>query len=473
MDPEKAYELAKEVYKELRGKDVTFRRFYDAVIDTPWGEVYIEYKSLNDLKACSKTTIIQALVDKYHAAKKGMVIIWVFESEDHPTAVAIKSFLSGDVITVGSVKREDLADAIARALAAKRGLNAEEIKQALLAGKLKVHGGGGARLAQSLTEEEVGLARRLSDWVKEHWDLIAFAATTTARVAFEEYCKHNPPKSPEEAQLREYVRRALDAADFSLAAYGTFENALAFVKALKDVIAGTGGAAAAGTLLSCLITFNTAIWWYLVTRATYRLEKTLGGHTITFYLALADFGPASSAGAISAVSFNPHLLVHVDGRLAARIDLDLVGQVLQLARPVSVEVDGVKVYCWGDGLGAACRVEVTQRETRTESSATTAHPYRITCSWVAENTYLHTWQVRAVTPFGVYIVGLKEDRPPTSRLVSSRVVRFNGCTFTYIGGFSGSSPSSGSSGSSSSSSASGYSSRAPNHRSRYRPDVDW
>jgi len=35
MDPEKAYELAKEVYKELRGKDVTFRRFYDAVIDTP------------------------------------------------------------------------------------------------------------------------------------------------------------------------------------------------------------------------------------------------------------------------------------------------------------------------------------------------------------------------------------------------------------------------------------------------------
>jgi hypothetical protein len=473
MDPEKAYELAKEVYKELRGKDVTFRRFYDAVIDTPWGKVYIEYKSLNDLKACSKTTIIQALVDKYHAAKKGMVIIWVFESENHPTAVAIKSFLSGDVITVGSVKREDLADAIARALAAKYGLNAEEIKQALLAGKLKVHGGGGARLAQSLTEEEVGLARRLSDWVKEHWDLIAFAATTTARVAFEEYCKHNPPKSPEEAQLREYVRRALDTADFGLAAYGTFENALAFVKALKDVVAGTGGAAAAGTLLSCLMTFNAAIWWYLVTRAAYCLEKTLGGHTITFYLALADFGPASSAGAISAVSFNPHLLVHVDGRLAARIDLDLVGQVLHLARPVSVEVDGVKVRCWGDGLGAACRVEVTQRETGTKSSVTTAHPYRITCAWVAENTYLHTWQVRAVTPFGVYIVGLKEDQPPTSRLVSSRVVRFNGCTFTYIGGFSGSSPSSGSSGSSSSSSASGYNSRAPNHRSRYRPDVDW
>ena len=105
--------------------------------------------------------------------KKDMVIIWVFESENHPTAVAIKSFLSGDVITVGSVKREDLADAIARALAAKYGLNAEEIKQALLAGKLKVHGGGGARLAQSLTEEEVGLARRLSDWVKKHWDLIA------------------------------------------------------------------------------------------------------------------------------------------------------------------------------------------------------------------------------------------------------------------------------------------------------------
>jgi hypothetical protein len=205
MDTEKAYKLAKEVYKELRRKDVTFRRFYDAVIDTPWGKVYIEYKSLNNLKACSKT-IIQALVDKYHAAKKGMVIIWVFESENHPTAVAIKSFLSGDVITVGSVKREELADAIARALAAKYRLNAEEIKQALLAGKLKVHGDGGARLAQSLTEEEVGLARRLSNWVKKHWDLIARVATTTARVAFEEYCKHNPPKSPEEAQLARAFR---------------------------------------------------------------------------------------------------------------------------------------------------------------------------------------------------------------------------------------------------------------------------
>jgi len=103
--------------------------------------------------------------------------------------------------------------------------------------------------------EDSGLAVKLRDFVKRNWDLFASVGGVAVKVAFVEWCRRNPPKSPEEAQLREIVGRAIDAYNLGIAAYGEFKTALGFVRALKAAAEGAGmgaalAAAAAGVSLA-------------------------------------------------------------------------------------------------------------------------------------------------------------------------------------------------------------------------------
>jgi hypothetical protein len=75
-------------------------------------------------------------------------------------------------------------------------------------------------LAVEAFAEDSSLAVRLRDFVKRNWDLIAQVSGVAAKLAFDEWCRRNPSKSPEEAQLRQLVGKALDAYNVGVAALG-------------------------------------------------------------------------------------------------------------------------------------------------------------------------------------------------------------------------------------------------------------
>lgn len=102
--------------------------------------------------------------------------------------------------------------------------------------------------------EEANVAVGLRDFVRRNRDIVALAGGVAAKVAFDEWCRHNPPKSPEEARLRQLVSMVLDAYNVGIAAYADFKTALGFVHSLRAAAAGAGmsaalSAAAAGVSL--------------------------------------------------------------------------------------------------------------------------------------------------------------------------------------------------------------------------------
>jgi len=107
-------------------------------------------------------------------------------------------------------------------------------------------------------------AAKIKNFVKEHWDLVAWVAVASARVIFDEYCANNPPQSPEEEQLRQQVRAAIDLAGASLAAYGEYKTAKAFVLVLIELAKGGGAAAALTAASAGASLFVTACVWYAV-----------------------------------------------------------------------------------------------------------------------------------------------------------------------------------------------------------------
>jgi hypothetical protein len=110
--------------------------------------------------------------------------------------------------------------------------------------------------------EDSGLAVRLRDFVKRNWDLIAQVSGVAAKLAFDEWCRRNPSKSPEEAQLRQLVGKALDAYNVGVVALGEFRTALGFVRALKAAASGAGATALSAVVAAGVSLFTTAVFWY-------------------------------------------------------------------------------------------------------------------------------------------------------------------------------------------------------------------
>jgi hypothetical protein len=144
-----------------------------------------------------------------------------------------------------------------------------------------------ARLGSALQgfAEDSGLAVRLRDFVKRNWDLIARVSGVAAKLAFDEWCRRNPPKSPEEAQLRQLVGKALDAYNVGVAALGEFRTALGFVRALKAAAEGAGmGAALAAAAAGVSLLITALAWyhdWWIDTHTTYQLSRVWAGATLS------------------------------------------------------------------------------------------------------------------------------------------------------------------------------------------------
>jgi uncharacterized membrane protein YgcG len=321
--------------------------------------------------------------------------------------------------------------------------------------------------------------------VKKNWDLFALAGGVAAKVAFDEYCRRIPPKSPEEEQLREVVGKALDAYNLGIAAYMDFKTALDFVSALRAAAEGAGieaalDAAAAGVslLLSALSWYAQ---WYVSTHTTYRLCRVVGGRSVCFTI--------KEPGSLIDTE---HLVVAVDGRellsvglvrglsRAGRPRLACLTENPFIIRPVdrSAESGGVRVECRSGVPYVECAVELEQRETARSVERYDYGSYTLVCESAEERVYKWTWRVR------VGLLGLEEAQAPVRRLAGSRLI-WGACRIEWrswwwsYGGYSGSGRSfSSSSGRSSSGSASsGSPSTAPRRsyrpaRLRYIPD-DW
>ena len=317
--------------------------------------------------------------------------------------------------------------------------------------------------------EDASAALKVKDFVKKNWDLIAMAGGVTAKVAFEAYCARNPPSSPEEEQLRQQVRTAIDAYNVGLAALGEFRTALAFVRSLKAAIAGSGGAAALSTALSAgLALFASAVIWYaswwVETHTTYQLSARLCSHTVSFVIEK----PKS-------IFDTERLVFIVDGREAASwgIRRGWLSQASLLDSAVAASFGDVRVSCTryvppefekdfhaSAAAMVACNVEVEQRES---SERTSAQPfsgcYVKRCRYEDVKVYVYSWRVR------VDLLGLKEVQAPARSLKTSFTLE-RGCWYERICVYY---PSSSSSSSSSPSPPSGRSYKPANSRPRYLP----
>ena len=158
--------------------------------------------------------------------------------------------------------------------------------------------------------ETANMAVKLKNFVREHWDLVAWVATAAARTVFDLYCANNPPQSPEEEQLRQQVRAAINVAGASLAAYGEYKTAKAFVLALIELAKGGGAAAALSAATAGAALLLTAFTWYaqwwVEAHTAYQLSARLGSRTVSFVIEK----PKS-------LLQDPRLTFYVDGKKVA------------------------------------------------------------------------------------------------------------------------------------------------------------
>jgi hypothetical protein len=238
-------------------------------------------------------------------------------------------------------------------------------------------------------------------------------------VAFDEYCRRNPPKTPEEAQLRRVMGMAIDAHNVAIAAYMDFETALAFVRSLRAAAAGAGGGATATAAASGVALLQAALaWyahWYVETHSQLTLSRVVGGHSVCFTI--------ERPGGL----FEPeHLVITVDGRKLASFDLVRGGQWEPTPRQAclfewpgrcvdrSASSGGVSVTCRSGIPFVECTVEVEDRVTITQESTYSYGTCTRTCTTLVMNVYRWAWRVR------VGLLGLEEVQAPLGRLAGSR-----------------------------------------------------
>jgi hypothetical protein len=335
--------------------------------------------------------------------------------------------------------------------------------------------------------EDSSLAVRLRDFVKRNWDLIAQVSGVAAKLAFDEWCRRNPPRSPEEAQLRQLVGRALDAYNVGVAALGEFRTALGFVRALKAAAEGAGvGAALAAATAGVSLLITALAWyhdWWIDAHTTYQLSRAVGGRYVVFTIKRPEglFG-------------GERLVVTVDGRELMSVRVDRAPDEANPRQACFVEglfgwcvsksacSGSVCVECQSATLNnphAECTVVVFERKTEPVTEKYDRGSYALVCTFAVENTYKWTWRVR------IGYLGLAEAQAPARSLESSertpwaacRIERpwwwswqqpYSGFSRSYSSPSSGSRPSSASSGSSSTAPG-GYRPAGP----RYVPDTDW
>lgn len=332
----------------------------------------------------------------------------------------------------------------------------------------------------------MGLAGGLRDFVKRNWNLFALMGGVAVKVAFDEYCRRIPPKSPEEAQLREIVGKAVDAYNVGIAAYADFKTALDFVSALRAAAEGAGidatlGAAAAGVaLLQSALSWYAQ--WYVSTHTTWRLCREVGGRSVCFSI-------KGSEGFFD----SEHLVVSANGRELASFNLVRGGaydgpprqaclvEGLRGCIDRSAESAGVRVECRSGAPYVECTLEVEQRETAPRTATNDYGSYVLNCASTEERVYKWAWRVR------VGLLGLEGVQAPERSLVSSRTL-WGACTIEWryrwwsYGGYSspgcssthsGGSSLSGSWGSRPSSRAAPSGSRPTSSMFRYMSDTDW
>jgi hypothetical protein len=292
--------------------------------------------------------------------------------------------------------------------------------------------------------EDSSLAVKLRDFVRRNWDLVAWVGGVSAKVVFDEYCKRNPPASSEEAQVREGVRKVLDAYNFGLAAFADFRLALDFVCALR---AGAGWAGAYSGLTLLLV----ASEWYVDThKGPTALCGTVGGHEVCFVVEWkkwweAWFDPGFNLQEKWAATWfgdASRLHIRVDGREVAAplIRSESLRYTSLLNAPLAVELGGVRVSC---DASAGCAVEVERRES---SARTAAQPiggcFLRKCGYEDVKVYVYSWRVQ------VDLLGLKEVQAPSRSLKASFTLE-RGCWVERVCAYGSSSSSGGVSGGSS------------------------
>jgi hypothetical protein len=291
--------------------------------------------------------------------------------------------------------------------------------------------------------EDSSLAVKLRDFVRRNWDLVAWVGGVSAKVVFDEYCKRNPPASSEEAQVREGVRKVLDAYNFGLAAFADFRLALDFVCALR---AGAGWAGAYSGLTLLLV----ASEWYVDThKGPTALCGTVGGHEVCFVVEWkkwweAWFDPGFNLQEKWAATWfgdASRLHIRVDGREVAAplIRSESLRYTSLLNAPLAVELGGVRVSC---DASAGCAVEVERRES---SVRTAAQPFGgcfvMKCGYEDVKVYVYSWRVRVVS----YLAGIAEEQAPSRSLKASFTLE-RGCWVERVCAYGSSSSSGGVSG---------------------------
>jgi len=318
--------------------------------------------------------------------------------------------------------------------------------------------------------EDSSLAVRLRDFVKRNWDLIAQVSGVAAKLAFDEWCRRNPPRSPEEAQLRQLVGRALDAYNVGVVALGEFRTALGFVRALKAAASGAGATALSAAVAAGVSLFTAAVFWYaqwwVEAHTVYRLCASVGGRSVCF----AIEKPASALASLLGVE---NLNFIVDGRVLASwgIQRGWLSQASLLdGSAVEGSFEGVRVSCthfippeFAKDFHAraaqmvSCTVEVDARES---SVRTAAQPiggcFLRKCGYEDVKVYVYSWRVR------VDLLGLKEVQAPSRSLKTSYTVE-KGCWIERVCAWEATPTSS-------AAPSGGY---RPAPKPRYLPDVGW